>query len=393
MRRVLWILAGAVVLLAVTGLIGSGWYYSNQLLPAASPSDPVYEIDVLDVRDDVITLDLTGASEDYEEVDLTTDGIFGFETTSGYLHLTDVVDVSGDRVQRRYVAIEGTAAEDVRGEIQAYAYPDDPGVLGREFDEVVVAGPLGDYPAWRFPADGDDWVVFVHGRGATLAEPLRAVDHVVSSGVNALVITYRNDPDAPASPDGHGHFGDSEWEDLAAAVDWLVGEEDVDDLVLWGYSQGGSVVASYLRRGDVPDEVVGAVLDSPILSMHGTLRLQAMNRGIPSALLGPILASATTISELRSSIDFGRLEHVEAADEFSLPILLFHGRGDTSVPFEPAQKFAAARKELVTFVPYDGDHVRGWNVDNERYLDAVTAFLRGTTEVAQVSDSSVPSGL
>lgn len=375
MRRFLWFLTGLIVLLLAVTLVGAGWYYSNELLPAAAPSDPVYEVDVLAVDGDVTRLDVGDASEEYEEQDLTTGGVFGFETTSGYVHLTEILDFTADEVTRRFEVVEGALREGTRGEVQAYAYPNDPGVLDREFREVTVAGPLGDYPAWVFPADGEDWVVFVHGRGATRAEALRAVDHVVGLGVNALVVSYRNDPDAPASPDGFGHYGDSEWEDLAAAVAWLLDSEDVDDVVLFGYSQGGSVVASYLRRGEVPDSVVGAVLDSPLLSMHETLRLQARNRGIPSALLGPLLASATTISELRSDIDFSRLEHVADADEIDRPILLFHGRHDTSVPFEPAEAFAAARPDLVTFLPYNGDHVRGWNVMQDQYLDAVSDFL------------------
>lgn len=375
MRRFLWFLTGLIVLLLAATLVGAGWYYSNELLPAAAPSDPVYEVDVLAVEGDVTRLDVGDASEEYEEQDLTTGGVFGFETTSGYVHLTEILDFTADEVTRRFEVVEGALREGTRGEVQAYAYPNDPGVLDREFREVTVAGPLGDYPAWVFPADGEDWVVFVHGRGATRAEALRAVDHVVGLGVNALVVSYRNDPDAPASPDGFGHYGDSEWEDLAAAVAWLLDSEDVDDVVLFGYSQGGSVVASYLRRGEVPDSVVGAVLDSPLLSMHETLRLQARNRGIPSALLGPLLASATTISELRSDIDFSRLEHVASADEIDRPILLFHGRHDTSVPFEPAEAFAAARPDLVTFLPYNGDHVRGWNVMQDQYLDAVSDFL------------------
>lgn len=66
---------------------------------------------------------------------------------------------------------------------------------------------------------------------------------------------------------------------------------------------------------------------------------------------------------------------MDAAAVFTRPILLFHGRYDMSVPFAPAAEFAAARPDLVTFVPYDGDHVRAWNVINDAYLDSVTDFL------------------
>ncbi len=320
-----------------------------------------------------------GATE-REDADLASDLVVGFEATTGYLQLTDVVARAGDTVERRYRVVDGTVPEaGARGDVQAAAWPDDPGVVDPAGTRVTVPGPLGDLPAWELPGAGghDDWLVAVHGRGATLAEPLRTLLAVPDHP--ALVVGYRNDPGAPASPDGFGHFGDTEWEDLEAALAWLRAERDPDRIVLVGYSQGASIVAACLRRCDDTGDVVGAVLASPLLSMQATLRLQARQRGLPTPVIGPLLVATKAVSWLRGGPDHARLEHVSALADLDLPLLVTHGRQDTTVPFAPSRRLADADPDQVTFLPYDGEHTRGWNVDPARWEQAVRTFVAAVT--------------
>jgi uncharacterized protein len=221
--------------------------------------------------------------------------------------------------------------------------------LGLAFSEVEVDGPDGVLPAWLVPGaeasddeadaeasgetDGDGseatgsdhtYAVMVHGRGATREELHRSLRTVHAVGLDALVITVRNDPEAPADPDGWGRFGDAEWEDLQAAVDHLVDERDADRLVLVGSSQGGSIVLSYLQRGEHTDRVDGVVLTSPIVSMHDTLVLQAQGRGVPDVAIPPLLWSTKLLATLRSGLRFDRLEHAaeDRVDAYDAPMLV-----------------------------------------------------------------------
>ena len=385
-RAAVWTVA-VVVLVLLVGLAVGGWYYTDELLPAARPADPATDVAVVDVDGDSITLRPDGAPA-YDVEDLEGDDVVGFQHLTGYLQLMgDAVPAGDGATTRAFEVVAGTppAAGD-RGDVQAYAYPDDPTVLSLAVEDVVAQGPLGDLPGWRFPGEGeaaDDWVVFVHGRGATRAETLRGVDVVVGqTGRSALVVTYRNDPGAPASPDGFGHFGDTEGLDLQAWLGWLATAADPASVTLYGFSQGGSVVAACLRRCEDTEDVAGAVLDSPLLSMQATLELQAAGRDIPDPVIGPLLAATKAVSTLRGGPDYARLEHVEALAELDVPLLVFHGRDDTTVPFEPSQRLAQADPEQVTFVPYDGDHVRAWNVDPDGYAEVVVSFLRRTARSA-----------
>jgi alpha/beta superfamily hydrolase len=61
---------------------------------------------------------------------------------------------------------------------------------------------------------------------------------VTELGLHCLIITYRNDLGALASPDGFHWYGLSEWRDLEGAARYAV-EHGAENLILVGYSMGG----------------------------------------------------------------------------------------------------------------------------------------------------------
>lgn len=381
MRRRLVQVLVAVLVLLLLGLGAGGWYYADQLLPAVAPRAPSNHVEVAAVDGDHVTLRADEEAPPHEVEDLRGDSVMGFAHPGGYVQLSGASAETPDgAVVRSFTVVTGTPpAPGDRGAVQAAAFPDQPTALGLPVDQVVAPGPLGDLPGWRFNAQGPDadrWVVLVHGRGTTRAEALRAVETVTGqAGHSSLVVSYRNDPGAPASPDGFGHYGDTEWQDLQAWLTWLDDAEDPTEVVLYGFSQGGSVVAACLRRCAGIPPVEGAVLDSPLLSMQETLELQAAERGIPDLLIGPLLVATMAVSDLRGGPDFSRLEHVDALAELDLPILAFHGRADRTVPFEPTEDLALADGQQVDLQLHDGGHVRGWNRQREHYTSRVVDFL------------------
>src|SRR5690606_17906385 len=99
-------------------------------------------------------------------------------------------------------------------------YYDSPEQLQLPFTAELVGAPVGPCPAWLFPADGDSdtWVIQVHGRGTTRAECLRAVPVFHAAGITSLVVSYRNDGEAPRTRSGTYALGATEWRDVEAAV-------------------------------------------------------------------------------------------------------------------------------------------------------------------------------
>lgn len=382
MRALLKVVAVLAVVVAVLFVAG-GWYYSTQLLDPGVEDAPTRTLAVVDVTDTTVTLRPQDDTPDWQVRDLGDDLLLGLDTAGGHLLVSGPpVSTDGDAVERTADVVTGArpAAGD-RARLTTNTQPHDPAVLGLPVEEVTVTGPVGDLPGWVFPGSGeaaDDWVVYVHGRGGDRATALRTVPHVVGElGHSALVVTHRNDVGAPPSPDGHGHFGDTEWEDLEAWLLWLDDQHDVDTLALFAFSQGASVSASCLRRCVDEVEVDRAVLESPLLSIDATLDLQAADRGVPDPLIDPLLGVTEVITGLRGGPDLDNLEHVGPLADLDLPILAFHGDRDMTVPIEPTDSLADADPDQVTFVTYEGGHTRGWNVDPEGYEDVLTDFLSG----------------
>jgi uncharacterized protein len=364
MRRVLaWTLT-TVVLLAAVGVVGIGWYYSGEILDVTEDGPPVYDTAVREVTQDTVVLEDSPATR--------RPGIWGLDFPEGYAQVDEITGID-DGVERALTPVDGQVepGRDVR--LDGYAFPADPDRAGFDFavDSIDITAPLGTQPAWYAAGDQDRWAIFVHGRGGGRHECFRLLPVFVDLDWSSLCISYRNDPDTPADPQGIYRQGAAEWEDVEAAVQHAL-DSGAQDIVLVGYSMGGQVTANFLRRSELASHVRAVVWDAPLLDWGPVIAAAARDREVPQWLV-PI---GMTASELQARIDYDELNQIANADEFSHPILLFHGTADDTVPVSVSDRFAQARPDLVTYVRVDGaEHVRSWNVERERYEQAVRDFL------------------
>jgi pimeloyl-ACP methyl ester carboxylesterase len=375
-----WIAWGITLLLTaiVLGLGGATWYLSERIesrLLAVEPWVPERTVEVRTVTPDWVMLP---ASEN-----TMRPGRWGLEWDGGYAQVGEVLSHDGVMVTRELIATTG-------GELRpgrlvgwdGFAFAGDPSSRGLDFAEVLIEGPLGDYPAWQFVGEDDTWVVFVHGKGASRREALRALPAVAELGFPALVVTYRNDVETPGT--GRYAVGESEWRDVEAAVDYALAA-GADDVVLVGYGMGGVISAMLAHESPTADHVAALVLDAPLLKAGAVVDHEAAELEVPGFLNGWAKALAT----LRFGVDWGVLDQVARADEFSVPILLFHGEGDDTVPIGTSDRFAAARPDLVRYEVFAGAaHGQSWNVDPPRYEAALREFL--TEHVLGPSEDGEP---
>ncbi|WP_203699910.1 alpha/beta hydrolase [Asanoa iriomotensis] len=347
---------------------GAGYYFSGELLGVDHTQALV--VRVLAVSGDEVTLS--------RDVDTAKPIALGLLWPDGGARLSASVRVDGDTVVRR--VDERVAGELRPGLMVAVDYnvfgTDPKTAFGLDYATVPVSGELGDMPAWLVPPPGGGhrpgvWAIAVHGRGGSRHEALRVLPGVVGAGLTMLVIGYRNDPDAPASPDGFYHLGDTEWRELAAAIRYAR-DHGATGIVLFGWSMGGGIALTALRRLPVAEAALirGLVLDSPVLSWNAVIDYQADLRRLPA----PITWSAKRFTEWRGRINLGRLD--QDPGELTVPALIFVDEADQRVRTDKAHAFASARPELVTLVATrDGGHVASWNVDPPAYTAAVAAFL------------------
>ena len=350
------------------GLVGVGWYYSGEILDVAAEEAPVYDTAVREVDDDSVVL--------ADSPTARKPGTWGLEFPEGYAQVGEVVeDAAG--VERPLTPLDGTLAPGGNVRLDGYAYPPDP---DRAFDfpvqTVDVVGPLGPQPAWHVDGADDHWAIFVHGRGGGRHECFRLLPLFTELDWSSLCVSYRNDPETPADPQGIYRQGAREWEDVQAAVQ-LALDQGAEDVVLVGYSMGGQITANFLRRSELAEHVRAVIWDAPLLDWGPVIAAGARDREVPPWLV-PI---GMTASELRAGVDYDELNQIANAEEFTHPILLFHGTADSTVPVAVSDRFAAARPDLVTYIRVHGaEHVASWNVQRAQYEQTVREFLAEHTE-------------
>lgn len=344
------------------GAVGVGRYYADVLL---DPSRVIaYPERVL--RADAEAVTLAGSRL------VRQPGVWGLRWTEGLAVLGRVL--SDDRHGVRRLLLSGPVPPEGPAVVDAGPFDPDPGARGLAFTEVRVATPLGPAPAWEVPAARDVWAVAVHGRGGRRREALRILPVLHRLGLPTLVISYRNDDDAPPSPDGRFHLGDTEWEDLEAAVRYAQGR-GARRIVLVGWSMGAAIGGAFLDRSPAAELVDAVVWDSPLVDWRATLRRQARNRLLPPQLI-PV---ATAVTRHRIGIDFDDFDLLRHPPARRPPMLLVHSTPDTAVPVGPSRALAAAGRDLgwpIRYVEVGGvEHTAAWNADPERYERAVTGFL------------------
>lgn len=366
---------------AAAGIYSVGAWAAAGALLRPPPLHRQVPAPLLVVRVDGDSVVLSGAGAE-------APGLWGLATPDGaYAQLgSDVVLVEGGW-RRHATIVRGQLSAGQRARFDAHRWPDDPAAPGRPWAPVRVHGELGDLPAWCYPAgDGRTWAIVVHGRSTARAQAFRLLDHLAAAGATSLVVSYRTDPDAPTVR--HGGLGGCEWRDVEAAVEYAR-DAGAERILLVGFSLGGAIVLSLLRRSQFAGLVVGAILDAPVASWRQVLHHVARRARLPGALVPLTLAAAG----VRGRLDRTVLDHLAGADDLEVPLLVLHGTADPTVPILTSEELAVRRPDLVTLVRFPGaGHCTAWNSDPERYGDAVEGFVAalGARRSRRPADPPVP---
>jgi len=394
-----------ILVLALYAVIA--WYVSNRirnegLSAAYDHAPPAYDdATIVAVGNGVVAL--MPVRDDSSRV--RRGSRWGLRWNGGWAAAGPVEGVFRSGAVRSFTPGEGELKAGASVDLSATPEPSDPmRACGLRFEDVAIPAPLGPMPAWVIPAaaaangataangaharaaasgaaradTSATWVIFVHGKGAARTQALPTLPLYASRGFSELVITYRNDPGAPPSPDGEYRYGRTEWKDLEAACAYAL-SRGASRFVLVGYSMGGGIVLDFLEESPLADRVLGAVFDSPAVDFGRTVDLGLRQATLPGlgAPLPPLSGElGKGLATVRFGVDWRDYDLIRRADRLRAPLLVLHGDADDVVPFEGSLALRAARPDLVTLVRFPGArHVEGWNLERERYESAIVRFL------------------
>ena len=336
------------------------------------------DVRILEVTDSTITLS--------SSPDTRVPGNYSlwFDEGAGHVKLGDITRETPDGITRTIQHIDfGDLSSATRGRWAGWVYLD-PADLGVPFENVSIDTEFGRAPAWLIQqesgAASSTWVIGVHGRGVRRSECLRAVPVFREAGYTSLLISYRNDGDAPASADGRYALGDTEWRDVEAAIEYAIAH-GATDVVLMGWSMGGATVLQAATRSAHASVVSALVLESPVIDWVTALEYQGGELGLVRPLQLGVIALlgrqwAGRVTGQQQPIDLARLDFVTRASELTVPILLLHSADDGFVPVTASRALAAARPDIVTYDEFTvARHTKLWNYDADRWNATIARWL------------------
>ncbi|QDE34943.1 alpha/beta fold hydrolase [Microbacterium foliorum] len=342
------------------------------VIPKKRPAD----VEILAVDTGAQTIELTRTR------DTELPGRYGLFTsgTYGYVKLGAVLSADSTTVRRKLLTqIEPGARVDRTAAFSGWYYST-PSELHLPWQNVLIGSPAGPCPAWLFPGESSTWVIQVHGRGVTRAECLRAVPVLHAAGFPNLVVSYRNDGEAPRSRGGAYALGASEWRDVDAAVSFAL-RHGAERVILMGWSMGGAVAMQTALNSGNRDRIAGLILESPVIDWRSVLRFQARAAGmrapLPDLAMGALSVPFTArLSGAENAIPFDSLDMVARAEELKVPVLILHSDDDGFVPADASHALQEARPDLVTMPAFSGArHTKIWNYDQTGWSDAITGWL------------------
>ncbi|EYB67471.1 hypothetical protein DEIPH_ctg040orf0035 [Deinococcus phoenicis] len=288
--------------------------------------------------------------------------------------------LAGTLVQRPVLEERGVLPNGSVAWVSTFVYNGTPAQLGVAYEDVAVDTPLGDMPAWHIPptsGERDAVVIVIHGHGGQRSQALRMLPALRRTGAGSLFVTFRNAYGAPRSPSGFHTLGDEEAGDVVAALHWAR-QAGYQRAVLYGFSMGGNIALSVLRpeHEPLPLPVTGVMLDCPALDWRDVIRSNGQRYGLPAFLARHIGRAVQALVTRRSGQDFDVVDQLKAAPGFKVPILLWHGARDRTIPVAQSDALAAARPDLVEYHRVKGaKHIRCWNIDPQQYDAALEKFI------------------
>jgi pimeloyl-ACP methyl ester carboxylesterase len=256
----------------------------------------------------------------------------------GMHHLLHRAILSGLRAPR---TLHPCAPADPGVPRSAWRQVDIPGPRGRRLFGWMVVPPTGA----RQPAPA---VLVMHGWGANAATMWPVVPPLHAAGFAVLLIDARC----------HGRSGDEAFtsmprfaEDIAAGLGWLRVQPDIaaDRLALIGHSVGA---AASLLHASRHHDVRAVVSLSAFAHPQEVMRRFMADKRVPYPLLGwYVLRHVQRVI----GASFDTIAPLSTLARVRCPVLLVHGRGDTTVPFSDAERLQAVSGQA-RLLAVDGDH-------------------------------------
>lgn len=379
MRRLLLSIVLFFVALALVGLAAVGWIFSSSILQV-QPYSLQPEFIITDVTETTVILPEPPSENQFANT--RREGVYNLlwgtaeGEKTGYGRLGDIISDADGKIVRELSLTSGVrpkAGDSAR--LESFVFLRNPKEDHNiDYEELRLKGEVGDLQAWWIDQQADTAVIMVHGRRrGDIYETLRAMPTVVNEGFSVLAMAYRNHGQSAMSPDGFYHYGESEWQDVVVALNFLQ-DKGVKNVILYAFSMGAEVMLETYERYTPGLQVKAIILDAPFLDPRPIFQNSAKKMNLPLPNL--ITDWAMFVARLRSGINWQDLDQRSLAPNIAVPVLLFAGTADSTIPIALIDEFAGKVPDIEYHRLEGVEHVESWNHNPEQYETWLREFLQ-----------------
>lgn len=213
------------------------------------------------------------------------------------------------------------------------------------------------------------WVILLHGYKRT-RERVRNCGRIYAEHGFSLLM-----PDLRGHGKSEGAFIGMGWLDRFDIVKWVeyIVEHDPEaDIILHGVSMGGA--AAMMTSGEpLPANVKCVIEDCGYTSVWDEFaNVMKAYSGLPEF---PLMYTASFFSKLIAGYSYDEASSLEQVKKSPLPIMFIHGKGDTFVAPEMAQRLYDAHPNGELLYIEEAAHGQSVYYDPDTYFSAVFAFI------------------
>lgn len=231
----------------------------------------------------------------------------------------------------------------------------DPGDYGLSFEEEwFTSGDSWKLHGWFIPGSSGVTVLWLHGNAGNISDRLHVLkEFSYRLNVSSFIFDYSGYGKSGGRPTERALYRDTD-----SAFRWLTEFKGTEpgSVIIYGHSLGSAPSVELARRAG--SAAAGVVLESPFTSAGEMARM--IYGGLPVDLLLSL-----------------KLDILGQVDKVKMPVMVIHGQGDMTIPFDMGKRVYEAASEPKIFLPVPGgDHSDCYVVGGEAYWQAWREFIR-----------------
>lgn len=201
--------------------------------------------------------------------------------------------------------------------------------------------------AWYIKADkGKPTIIYCHGQGENISQWQSVAQALADNGYGVFMLEYRGHGRSEGTPKETGLYTD-----LESAVKYLKTYDNVsqDNIVLWGRSLGGAVVADVASR----DLYKGVILESTFTNIRDAGVHMCSTKILEGKLR--IWSRIATCFVKRMPIT-QKFDTENKIAKVKSPLFIGHSINDETIPVKMGEKLASLNPNAQFFISKTGSH-------------------------------------